>query len=236
MDYTLKINDFEGPMDLLLHLIKESKMNVFDFKVEEIVKSYLDYINKMQEINLTIASSYLVMASELIEIKSRMLLPTKPKEEEEEEDPKERLINRLIEYQKYKEITDDFKELEKERKMIFTKLPEDISEYVTETSIQNSNLTVQDLVDALNHFLSRQKDKVVLETKVTKKELTVEQRRTDIKKIIYSRKKLNFFELFDVLNREYVVVTFLAVLEMVRKHEINIIQENNFDNIICEVA
>ena len=236
MDYTLKINDFEGPMDLLLHLIKESKMNVFDFKVEEIVKSYLDYINKMQEINLTIASSYLVMASELIEIKSRMLLPTKPKEEEEEEDPKERLINRLIEYQNYKEITDDFKELEKERKMIFTKLPEDISEYVTETSIQNSNLTVQDLVDALNHFLSRQKDKVVLETKVTKKELTVEQRRTDIKKIIYSRKKLNFFELFDVLNREYVVVTFLAVLEMVRKHEINIIQENNFDNIICEVA
>ncbi len=236
MDYTLKINDFEGPMDLLLHLIKESKMNVFDFKVEEIVKSYLDYINKMQEINLTIASSYLVMASELIEIKSRMLLPTKPKEEEEEEDPKERLINRLIEYQKYKEVTDDFKELEKERKMIFTKLPEDISEYVTETSIQNSNLTVQDLVDALNNFLSRQKDKVVLETKVTKKELTVEQRRTDIKKIIYSRKKLNFFELFDVLNREYVVVTFLAVLEMVRKHEINIIQENNFDNIICEVA
>lgn len=236
MDYTLKINDFEGPMDLLLHLIKESKMNVFDFKVEEIVKSYLDYINKMQEINLTIASSYLVMASELIEIKSRMLLPTKPKEEEEEEDPKERLINRLIEYQKYKEVTDDFKELEKGRKMIFTKLPEDISEYVTETSIQNSNLTVQDLVDALNHFLSRQKDKVVLETKVTKKELTVEQRRTDIKKIIYSRKKLNFFELFDVLNREYVVVTFLAVLEMVRKHEINIIQENNFDNIICEVA
>lgn len=236
MDYTLKINDFEGPMDLLLHLIKESKMNVFDFKVEEIVKSYLDYINKMQEINLTIASSYLVMASELIEIKSRMLLPTKPKEEEEEEDPKERLINRLIEYQKYKEVTDDFKELEKERKMIFTKLPEDISEYVTETSIQNSNLTVQDLVDALNHFLSRQKDKVVLETKVTKRELTVEQRRTDIKKIIYSRKKLNFFELFDVLNREYVVVTFLAVLEMVRKHEINIIQENNFDNIICEVA
>lgn len=236
MDYTLKINDFEGPMDLLLHLIKESKMNVFDFKVEEIVKSYLDYINKMQEINLTIASSYLVMASELIEIKSRMLLPTKPKEEEEEEDPKERLINRLIEYQKYKEVTDDFKELEKERKMIFTKLPEDISEYVTETSIQNSNLTVQDLVDALNNFLSRQKDKVVLETKVTKKELTVEQRRTDIKKIIYSRKKLDFFELFDVLNREYVVVTFLAVLEMVRKHEINIIQENNFDNIICEVA
>ena len=103
MDYTLKINDFEGPLDLLLHLIKEAKMSIFDFSVEEIVKSYLDYINKMQEFNLTVASSYLVMASELIELKSRMLLPKKEKtEDEEEEDPKENLINRLIEYQRYK--------------------------------------------------------------------------------------------------------------------------------------
>ena len=84
MEYTLKINDFEGPLDLLLHLIKEAKMSIFDFSVEQIVKSYLDYINKMQEINLTVASSYLVMASELIELKSRELLPKHEEEEEEE--------------------------------------------------------------------------------------------------------------------------------------------------------
>lgn len=235
MDYTLKINDFEGPLDLLLHLIKEAKMSVFDFSVEEIIKSYLDYINKMQEINLTIASSYLVMASELIEIKSRMLLPRQPKEEDEE-DPKENLINRLVEYQKYKELTSDFKKLELERKDIYTKLPSDFNEYKQDKIELVSDVSVDDLIDAFKKFLERQKDNIVLETKVTKKGISIEQRRAEIKNIIFKRRKVNFFELFDVLTREYLVVTFLAILEMTRKREINIKQENNFDEIICEVA
>ncbi len=235
MEYTLKINDFEGPFDLLLHLIKEAKMSVFDFSVEEIVKSYLDYINKMQEVNLTIASSYLVMASELIEIKSRMLLPRR-EDEEEEEDPKERLINRLIEYQKYKDLTEEFKNMEEKRKEIYTKLPEDLSCYTEDNTLKNSNVTLDDLLLAFQSFLERQKEEVILETKVTKKEITVEERRRDIKSKLKKSKKVNFFELFDVITKEYVVVTFLAVLEMVRKKEINIIQENNFDDIICEVV
>lgn len=235
MDYTLKINDFEGPLDLLLHLIKEAKMSVFDFSVEEIIKSYLDYINKMQEINLTIASSYLVMASELIEIKSRMLLPRQP-EEDDEEDPKENLINRLVEYQKYKELTSDFKKLELERKDIYTKLPSDFNEYKQDKIELVSDVSVDDLIDAFKKFLERQKDNIVLETKVTKKGISIEQRRAEIKNIIFKRRKVNFFELFDVLTREYLVVTFLAILEMTRKREINIKQENNFDEIICEVA
>jgi len=233
MDYTLKINDFEGPLDLLLHLIKEAKMSIFDFSVEEIVKNYLDFINKMQQINLTVASSYLVMASELIELKSKMLLPRH--EEEEEEDPKEELINRLIEYQKYKEMTEMFKALEEKRKEIFTKLPENLTEYIDNKPLNNSNLTVDDLINAFSKFLERQKENVVLETKITKKEITVEERKKDIKEKIFKRGRMKFFEFFDILNREYVVVTFLAVLEMVRKNEINIIQENNFDDIICEV-
>lgn len=236
VNYTLKINDFEGPLDLLLHLIKEAKMSVFDFSVEEIVKSYLDYINAMKEMDLTIASSYLVMASELIELKSRMLLPKKETEEEEEEDPKERLINRLVEYQRYKELTESFRNLEEQRKEIFTKLPEPSSEYVEDSVLINSDITLDDLLDAFSKFLERQKENVVLETKVTKKEITVEERRVEIKKRIMKSKKISFFELFDIMNKEYVVVTFLAVLEMVRKHEINIVQENNFDEIICEVA
>lgn len=235
MDYTLKINDFEGPLDLLLHLIKEAKMSVFDFSVEEIIKSYLDYINKMQEINLTIASSYLVMASELIEIKSRMLLPRQP-EEDDEEDPKENLINRLVEYQKYKELTSDFKKLELERKDIYTKLPSDFNEYKQDKIELVSDVSVDDLIDAFKKFLERQKDNIVLETKVTKKGISIEQRRAEIKNIIFKRRKVNFFELFDVLTREYLVVTFLAILEMTRKREINIKQENNFDEIICEVT
>ena len=94
--YDVTINDFNGPMDLLLHLIKESKMNIFDLKLEVIIDEYLDYIKSQVELNLNVASSYLVMASELIEIKSKMLLPKNEELEEEEEDPKEVLINRLI--------------------------------------------------------------------------------------------------------------------------------------------
>ncbi len=235
MDYTLKINDFEGPLDLLLHLIKEAKMNIFDFSVEQIVKSYLDYINKMQEINLTVASSYLVMASELIELKSRELLP-KHEDEEEEEDLKENLINRLAEYQKYKEITGDFKILESLRQEVYTKLPEDYNSYKDDVIIEQSNYTVDDLVDAFEKFLSRQKENVILETKVTRKEISIEDRRIQIRNILKTKKRASFFDFFEVMNREYLVVTFLAILEMVRKHEINITQENNFDDIICEVA
>ena len=232
MEYTLKINDFEGPLDLLLHLIKEAKMSIFDFSVEQIVKSYLDYINKMQEINLTIASSYLVMASELIEIKSKMLLPRQP----EEEDLKENLVNRLAEYQRYKEITSEFKTLEALRQEVYTKLPEDYNSYKDDVIIEESNYTVDDLVEAFEKFLERQKENVVLETKVTKKEISIEDRRVEIRKILKNKKRASFFEFFEVMNREYLVVTFLAILEMVRKHEINITQENNFDDIICEVA
>lgn len=236
MEYTLKINDFEGPLDLLLHLIKESKMNIFDLRVDEITQSYLDYIKAMQEMNLDVASSYLVMASELIELKSKLLLPRHEKEDEEdEEDPRENLINRLIEYQKYKDLTSDFKELEKNRKDIFTKVPESILEYKEEISI-NSDVTLDDLVDAFQKFLERQKDDIPLSTKITKREISIEERKYQIKKILKTKKKANFFELFDVLTKEYVVVTFLAILEMVRKHEMNIIQENNFDEIICEVT
>ena len=99
-----------------------------------------------------------------------------------------------------------------------------------------SDVGIDELIDAFKKFLERQKDNIVLETKVTEKRMTVEERRRDVKKIIFSRKRVNFFELFDVMTREYLVVTFLAILEMVKKNEINIKQENNFDDIICEVA
>ena len=109
----IKNNEFEGPLDLLLHLIKESKMDILEINIVDITDQYLAYINRMEEMNLDIASEYLVMASELLEIKSRKLLPRqKEKEEEsEEENPEEALINRLVEYQKYKDMTAGLKEL-----------------------------------------------------------------------------------------------------------------------------
>lgn len=238
MEYALNIDCFQGPLDLLLHLIKESKMDIFDLKMEEITKQYLDYINKMEEMNLNIASSYLVMSAELLEIKSKMLLPRYNSEEEtEEEDPREDLVNRLIEYQRYKDLIGEFKNLETERQMIYTKLPENIKDYVSDNQIINGgDVTLDDLLDAFNKFLARQKLSKPLNTKVTSKEITVDHRRRSIRKLLNIKGKVNFMELFDIINKEYVVVTFLAILEMAKAKELVIKQENNFDDIICEVA
>ena len=238
MEYEVKINEFEGPLDLLLHLIKVSKVDIWDIKIEDITKQYMDYINKMQEMNLDIASSYLVMASELIEMKSRMLLPNNKEAESDEEelDPREALINRLLEYQKYKNVTKDFRNLENLRHEIYTKTPESIREYSDENIVLKSDVTLDDLLLAFQKFLQRKAEEKPLKTNVTKKEITVEQRRTKIRNILHTKKKVNFFELFDVLTKEYVVVTFLAILEMARKNELIIKQENNFDNITCEVV
>lgn len=238
MEYALDIDSFQGPLDLLLHLIKESKMDIFDLKIEEITNQYLEFINRMEEMNLNIASSYLVMSAELLEIKSKMLLPKHNNDEEvEEEDPREELVNKLIEYQRYKDLTSEFKDLELERQMIYTKIPENIKEYVDENHVINGgDVTLDDLVDAFNKFLERQKLNKPLSTKVTSKEITVEHRRRSIRKILVSKGRVNFMELFDVINKEYVVVTFLAVLEMAKAKELVIKQENNFDDIICEVT
>lgn len=237
MDITFTINDFEGPLDLLLHLIKEKKMDLLNLKLEIIIDEYLKFIDKMEQMNLDIASSYLVMASELLEMKSRMLLPRVEEEnDEEEEDPKEALVNRLIEYQRYKDLTSDFKELEQERRQIYTRLPENLKEYSdSNTIINNSDVTLDDLLKAFQAFLERKKLEQPLHTKVTKKEMSVEERTISIRNILKKKKKVNFLELFDVLNKEYVVVTFLAILEMAKQNELRISQETEYGDIICEV-
>jgi segregation and condensation protein A len=236
-EITLKIDYFEGPYDLLLHLIKEKKMDLLNLKLEIIVDEYLEFIHKMQEMNLNIASSYLVMSSELIEMKSRLLLPRNVEEnDEEEEDPKEELVNRLIEYQKYKDLTEDFKELEEERKQIYTKLPENLQEYKEpDKVINNSNITLDDLLKAFQNFLERKKLEQPLHTKVTTKEISLEERRYAIRDVLKVKKKVNFLDLFDVLNKEYVVVTFLAILEMAKDKELVIKQDDTFSDIVVEV-
>ncbi len=228
------INDFEGPLDLLLHLIKTSKMDIYDISIEEITKQYLDFINKMKKMNLDIASEYLVMASELIEMKSRLLLP-KPKENDEdeyEEDEREKLINRLLEYKKYKDMIDTFKTLEMNRKDIFTKEPINLNEYRENKIENNGEITLEDLVNALNGFLRRKEEEKPRETKITKKELSVTVRTTQIRNILNKKKKVSFFDLFEVRTKEYVVVTFLSILEMAKLGEIKILQEDNFNNIV----
>ena len=158
MDY-ISIDNFEGPLDLLLHLVKEANIDILDIKVEEITDKYLEYIKTEEELNINIAASYLVMASELMYLKSKSLLPVVKKDDEEIEDEeitRENLINRLIEYKRYKEMTPVFKELEEERKKIYIKAPEKVSNYVDNTLVGEAS--VDDLIEAFKRFLERKEE------------------------------------------------------------------------------
>lgn len=234
MDF--KINEFEGPLDLLLHLIKESKMNIMDIEIEKITEQYINYLNLQEKMNLEVASEYLVMASELIELKSKMLLPNPKNDEGEEEDPREELVNRLLEYQAYKEITKVLHDKENLRREIYTKSPENIRNYVEENVSIASDVTLDDLVDAFKKFLERKKDNKPLQTKITVNEITVSSRRYEIRNILKQKRRISFFELFPIVSKEYVIATFLAVLEMAKNKELTISQNDTFDDIICEAV
>ena len=234
MEYEVKINEFEGPLDLLLHLIKKDNINIFDIKIEDIVKQYLSYIEKMKEEELDIKSEYLVMASELIELKSKMLLPNKTEEIEEEiEEETNNLINRLLEYEKYKNMTCEFRKLENIRSDIYTRDSEEILNYVNNDDI-DYGIDLDDLVNAFKKFLEYKEMSKPLNTKIEKKEYSVGDRCVDIRKKINVKKIVKFEELFDIVNKEYVVVTFLAILSMARNKEIIIKQDNNFNEITIE--
>ena len=232
----LLIGDFEGPLDLLLHLIKKSKMEIFDIEISEITKEYLNYIKEMTDMKLDIASEYLVMAAELIEMKSRKLLPNKKDEEEKEEDenPEEELKRRLIEYKKYKESTEVFRNLEENRANYYTKAPESLKQYSSEKLENDGSVGIFDLLDAFQKLLERQEYNKPKNTKITRKELSVKERVAKIRDILKVHKKINFIELFDNFSKPYVVVTFLSVLEMAKNREINIKQDNNFSDIYLE--
>ena len=228
-----RIEGFEGPLDLLLHLIKENTMDIFDIEINLITEQYLKYINNMEKVNLEI-SEYLVLASELIEIKAKMLLPKKKQEMEvEEEDPREELVNKLLEYQAYKEISKDLKEKEELRSEIYTKAPEKYSNYQEEETIFEGG-SVDLLIDAFKKFLIRKEEEKPLNTKVTKKGISVSSRRYEIKNLLKERGKVSFYQMFSVRTKEYIVVTFLAILEMAKNKELIIYQEGIYDEIICE--
>lgn len=233
MEYKFTINDFEGPLDLLLHLIKQSNINICDINIVEITEQYLDFINSSKNINLNIASEYLIMAIELMEIKSKMLLPKQEKEPEEEIISKENLINKLIEYNKYKNIIPQFKELNIERNNVYTKSPENLNILEKEV-VNNETSDLKILLDAFNNFLNNQKDNQPLNTTVTKKEYSIEKRNKEIKNLLKLKKIVKFNELFDIITKEYIVITFLSILDLAKKNEIYIEQDKNFNAILLK--
>lgn len=232
------IDDFSGPLDLLLHLVKNSKMDIYEVPIEHITREYVDFIEKMEDMNIDVASEYLVLASELIHLKSKMLININEPEDEGDQlefkiGTEEELRQRLVEYKRYKELSEDFRMLESKRGEVWTKLPESLSEYKEDVAL-NTDTTIDDLVKAFGELLERQKYIKPLATKITKKEISVVSRSREIREILMQRKKIEFFELFSVPDREHIVVTFLSILEMTKNKEINIKQDENFGNIIIE--
>lgn len=237
MNYTIEINNFEGPLDLLLHLIKESEVDICDINIEEITSQYLEYINKMEALNLNVASEYLVMAAELIEIKSSTLLPKRKVETEDdyEEDPREILINRLLEYERYKNITSSLKEFELERGKVFSKEPYDLTDVTNYNKEIDESFKMEDLVEAFNKLLARKQIDKPLNTKITSKEYSIFERSNQIKSILKLKRKISFVDLFDNIEKDYIVITFLSILDMAKHGEIDIKQDNNFGDIVLEI-
>ncbi len=238
MTYNFCTSDFEGPLDLLLHLVKESKMDIYEINIRSIIDQYLEFIHSLTEKNIDVASEYLVMSSELIHLKSKLLINRQEEPTDSEDEysfsSEEDLRNKLLEYEKYKQITKSFHELEEKRNEVYTKLPENLKEFMPETKLAQGEFCVDDLFNAYLSFIKKQKLAKPLNTKIAKKELSVEDKINYIREILNNRKRINFIELFTESTKESIVVTFLSVLEMCRKSEIILSQEDNFAPIMIE--
>jgi len=233
MRYETKIDLFEGPLDLLLHLIKEAKLDIHEIKISQITEQYLDYIKNMQDLRLEVASEYLVMAANLILIKSKKLLP---KEEvvidgEYEEDPEAELMRRLLEYQMYKESLGEFRRLEDLRGQFYTKPAIDFSEYMDDTIKLNLNFDTSELILAFEKLLRRQQLETPIPTTIVAEKVTVSERIEAIQDILELHGQARFTQLFERFDKEYIVVTFLALLELAKGGRIYMEQAHGDDDI-----
>jgi segregation and condensation protein A len=223
----IKIPVFEGPFDLLLHLIRENKIDIYDIPISLITGQYLEYLEIMKELNLEIAGDFLVMAATLIQIKSRMLLP--PDEEvssEEQEDPRRELVQRLLEYQRYKEAAADFRMKEDEWLKVFRREPLSDED---EGELYLFDLGLFDLLDALRNILDKAPPEIV---SVTKETLTVKDRMSTIMDSIEEHDAVRFEDLFrEAVTRVYIIITFVALLELIRLGLVRAYQEKHFGNI-----
>ncbi|HJV45888.1 MAG TPA: segregation/condensation protein A [Bacillota bacterium] len=242
MAYEVKINSYEGPLDLLLHLIDKSEVDIYDIPVTMITEQYMQYLYVLQELQLDIASEFLVMAATLLEIKSKMLLPRKDEMvfqpifdiEGDEDDPRLELVERLLEYKKYKVIAEELRSREAMRCKIFTRPAEDLAAYLSQIEENPvANVTLYDMVEALSKALSKgnkEKDRVL--SKIHRDEVSVKDRIREIKEMLKMQKSLCFTQLFiDTPTRAEVVTTFMAILEMMRKSQVVCQQSTLFDDI-----
>jgi segregation and condensation protein A len=233
MSYKLKLDVFEGPLDLLLYLIKKNHLDITDIPISEITDQYMEYIEMMKLLDLNVVGEFLVMAATLMHIKSKMLLPPDPADIQSEElDPRDELMQRLQEYQQFKEIAEQLKGKESDRQQLFTRvfdeverqeLKEDSKEIFYEASLF-------DLITAFTKALRRAPEKQVYEVK--QEEHTVDQKIHEVLHLLLDYAQINLTELFlKARSKSEIIVTFIAILELIRLREIVIVQKRVFGEI-----
>ncbi|HAZ10591.1 MAG TPA: hypothetical protein DCY56_05760 [Candidatus Omnitrophica bacterium] len=228
MSYKVKLEVFEGPLDLLLYLIKKNEIDIYDIPIADITEQYLEYIELMRMLDLNIAGEFLVIAATLIHIKSKMLLPPDEKDllPEEEEDPREELVRRLVEYKKFKEVAGILQGLEGQRKKMFTR---DIP-FEVEPGEVFFEASLFDLITAFTRVLKDVPKEIFQE--IIKDEFTVEQKVHDLLHMLVKTPVMSLLDLFkNSKNKLEIIATFLAVLELIRLKEILVVQNQNFSDI-----
>ena len=236
--YAIKLQNFEGPLDLLCHLIDKNKMNICDIKISEITDQYIEYLNKMEQMNLEITSEFLVMASTLLYLKSKSLLPSI--EEDEKEISEEELIRRIIEYKKYKEISKKLNEYYKENSKRFFKLPDKIELPKQKLELEYSkDIIVQLYKDAIDRNSKRlnQNAKNIEKIAITDN-YTVASKVKEMFKVLVKQKRFVFNKLFSIKqhNKQEVVTAFSGLLELSRRSKVETMQEELFGDITVEKA
>jgi len=231
-DYKIKLDAFEGPMDLLMHLIEKNKIDIYDIPIAELTRQYLDYLDKFREFNMEIASSFLVMAATLLQIKSRMMLPKVPKEDgEPEEDPRFELVQRILEYRKFKQVSQVLGDMAGVQERFVAREPMELPVH----HLPPGNLSLRQLVEAFHTVLSVKEELSIPKALVEPEEYSIKDKMEDIILLLgRSRGKLLFSEAFRSGTRSELIVTFLALLELMKLRAVTVKQQRSFAEIyIC---
>lgn len=241
MGIPVKLQVFEGPLDLLLHLIDKNKIDIYDIPIVEITEQYMDYIHQMQQEDLNIVSEFMVMAATLLDIKCKMLLPKEVNEEGEEEDPREELVQQLLEYKMYKYMSYELRDKMSEASRCVYKvctMPKEVLEYKEPVDIEEliGDLTLAKLQAIYRSIIRKQEDKLdpirSKFGKIEKEEVSLEDKMSDLYVYALEHKHFSFRQLLEKqASKVQVIVTFLAILELMKTGVIVISQEELFDDI-----
>jgi segregation and condensation protein A len=233
---TIKIQNFEGPFDLLFHLIEKNQVNIYDIPINEITDQYMEYLFAMKELDLEIASEFLVMAATLLHIKSKMLLPEKKEKAEEEVDPREELVLKLIEYKKFKEFSRELKSREELWEKVYYKLPEalefDYGEELLDLSPVELRKQYVDLLEKNRKKMNNTKTKMA--TIIQHEKVSLKSKMREVVLLLFKKTFFRFSELFSLKNRSKieVVTGFMAILELAKLKRVKLEQQSQFSDIV----